>query len=584
MLARVRTGAGRGALEQAMTAALARDLQSAAMLTPDEVLQIDARLLPAPRGTESLRADVQQPLLILGVVVGAVLLIACVNLASLMLARGIARQREMAVCRALGASRARLMKQLFLEAFVLATAGGAAGLLLAIEAGPMVSDVLTTSLGTAAATVQVDGKLIGTAGAAIVAATLLCGLIPAIRLTSGGRDLQQRAGNTSAPPLRIGRALIALQIAASIPLLIGAGLLLRTLHNLAAIEIGFNPDRLIIFSVDATLDQSDPRGPVRIYGDMLEQLETIPGVASATLADNALLSGVSSSWRVTIDGKEAFMKMNAVGPRFFETMEIPILTGRAVGIQDGPVTPRVVVINQAAARKFWPGASPLGRHFTLESKDMEIVGVAGDARYEQLRAAAEPTFYDPYTQREGILRPRDVHVMLRTSGDTAGIEAAIRRVVSAVSRDLPVTDVKTQAAQINETIGRERLFSQLLTAFGAFAMLLACIGIHGVTAYSVARRTNEIGIRLALGAQRPALVWLLLRQVLVLAAAGLAMGVAASYWAAPLVGSLLFGLSPTDIATVAGAAITMLLVAVGAAWLPARRAAAMDALVALRAQ
>jgi predicted permease len=581
LLARVRPEAARERLHATLTAALAQQFGAVQTLTAEELRQMDVRLLPAPRGLDSLRADVRQPLFILGGVMAAVLLIACVNLASLMLARGVARQRELAVRRALGASRARIVRGLLLEGAVLAAAGGVAGLGLAFLSAPLITSMLTTGLGTLAARVSIDWTLVAaTAGISCVAA-VLSALLPALRLTGRGasRHLRHQTIGAGAPRLTIGRMLIALQIAISVPLVVGAGLFLRTIHNLSAVDLGFDASGLMLFDVDATQGRTDPQASARVYGELLERLSAVPGVTSVTLVENALVSGWKSSGKVTIDGTETFMRMNAVGPRFFETMGIPMVAGRSVGPQDVAAAPRVVVINQTAARAYWPGTSPLGRHFMVGSRDVEVIGVVADSKYEDLKSGMAPTFYDPYTQRAGL---RDVHVVLRTAVAPAGLAAAVRQAVADVDRNLPITDVKTQDEQIGETMGQERVITRLLVIFGGFALLLACIGLHGVTSYSVARRTNEIGIRMALGAGRSQVLWLILRQVFILAVAGVAVGLPVAYLAGPLVRALLFGLDPHDAATMAVAAALMVGVALGAGLLPARRAARMEALSALR--
>jgi MacB-like periplasmic core domain/FtsX-like permease family len=300
------------------------------------------------------------------------------------------------------------------------------------------------------------------------------------------------------------------------------------------------------------------------------------------------MTGSHSSTNVTIAGQRHNLLMNAVGPRFFETMQIPIMTGRAPGLQDGATSPLVMVINQAAARQYFPNRSPLGEVVILGNTSRQIVGVAADARYENLRKAIAPTFFIPYLQGAGVFRrspdPGPMFAVLRTAIAPTKLEASIRQVVSEVDPDLPVTDFTTETAQINETMGQERAFTRLLTGFGAFALLLACIGLHGATAYSVSRRTTEFGVRLALGAQRSQILWLVLRQVLVLAVVGIAIGVAGAMEAGPLAGSLLYGLAPRDPATLMVAALVMIAVTLVAGLRPARKASRMEALTALRAE
>jgi predicted permease len=312
---------------------------------------------------------------------------------------------------------------------------------------------------------------------------------------------------------------------------------------------------------------------------LLERLEAIPGVESATVLENALVSGwTSNNWAV-IDGQKRDMYINGVGPRFFETMRIPLLAGRAPTLADNERAPRVGVINQTAARNYFGEGSPIGRRFRFGRSDVEIIGVAADSKYAGLRDAVVPTLYDPFLQRAGA---GPLRAAVRLSGPVAGIESAIRTAVAELGYDLPVTELRTQLEQIDLTIGRERLIRNLLGVFATFALVLACIGLYGVTSYSVSRRTNEIGIRVALGARRSQVLWLVLRQVLLLGCAGLAVGVPLALAASPLVGSFLYGLDPRDVGTMTVAAVMLLLVAIGSGWLPARRAARMEALIALR--
>jgi predicted permease len=296
---------------------------------------------------------------------------------------------------------------------------------------------------------------------------------------------------------------------------------------------------------------------------------------------------------VRLDGEEIPMAMNAVGPGFFETMGLPIVAGRAIGPEDRAGAPAVVVINETAARRYFDGESPIGRRLTVGRRDVEIIGVAGAALYRNLRTPPQPMYYDSFAQRSfdnfpglaALLRsavPSPIHVVMRSSAAPGALVAAIPDAVREVAPGLPITEIRTHVEQIEGTIARERMFTRLLVIFGGFAVLLACIGLHGITTYAVARRTSEIGIRLALGAQRGQVLWLILRQVLVVATAGIALGVPIAIAAGPVVASLLFGLAPRDALTTAAAAAAMFVVALGAGWLPARRATGLDPARVLR--
>jgi predicted permease len=578
----------------ALTEALRQGAGGSGLVTADKLNTVEAVLLPAARGVGSLATRAERPLVILTGVAGVVLLIACLNLAGLILARGVSRQRELSLRRALGAGRGRLVRQLLVESAVIGVAGAAVSLVLTLWTRPLVSSMLTTGFAVSDVSLPIDWRSFGMTALVSGAAVALFGLIPAVRLTGrpATADLRHQTLGVSAARLTLGRVLLALQIAISLPLLVGAVLLLRTVHNLGRVDVGFESRGLIIFALDPS--QSRLLNPARALGDappsqseglsvflrrLLERLEAIPGVESATVLENALVSGwTSNNWAV-IDGQKRDMYMNGVGPRFFETMRIPLIAGRTPTLADDDRAPRVGVINETAARKYFGDGSPIGRRFRFGRGDVEVIGVAADSKYAGLRDAVVPTLYDPFLQRAGA---GSLRAAVRLSGPVAGIETSIRNAVAGLGYDLPVTELRTQLEQIDLTIGRERLIRDLLGVFGAFALVLACIGLYGVTSYSVSRRTNEIGIRVALGARRSQVLWLILRQVLVLGAAGLAIGLPLALLASPLVGSFLYGLGPRDMVTIAFAAAALLLVALAAGWLPARRAARMEALSALR--
>jgi predicted permease len=381
--------------------------------------------------------------------------------------------------------------------------------------------------------------------------------------------------------------LLALQIAISVPLVVTAGLLVNTVVNLARVDLGFNADSLVTFRLQpgqALPTDADTGRPVagavdRFARDLIARLEAVPGVVSATLIENALISGLTSNNNVIVDGERRSLYMNGVGPRFFETMNMPLIAGRAPTLADAGPGPRVAVVNQAAARMLFGDGAPIGRRFTMGGGDYEVIGVAADSKYSSLRAGVVPTMFDSFLQRAAA---GAMHVVVKTRGEIPGVEASLRRAVAEVPPNVPMTDFRSQVDLVRSAAGRERLLARLMTVFGGFALILACIGLFGATSYAVGRRTNEIGVRVALGAQRAQVVWMVLRQVVVLTAAGLLLGVPAALAAGPLVGSLLFGVGPRDAVVVAGAAALMLAVAVAAGAVPARRAARVDVLSALR--
>ena len=540
-------------------------------------------LLDGARGLDSLGDTLEKPLTMLGVVAALVFLIACVNIASLVLVRAVARQQEFWIRLSLGAGRGRLIRQTVVESILLAGAGGALGVLLASWAGPA---LVSTIAGSApnAVSITLDSRLITLAAAVSAVAALLFGVIPSLRLASrNNADLMRQSGaGASAPRLRAGRTLVIVQVAIAVPLVVGAALFLRTIHNLSSVELGFEPRDIVLFKMDPTLNGYEPARTKELYRRVLERLQAVPGVQHATLVENALLSGWVSSTSFSVDGKKPRgMLMNRVGPGFFDTLGLPIIAGRGLGLQDGPGAAPTAVINEAAVRRFFDGANPLGRTIVMAGSEpisLDVVGVVRDAKYSSVKEPVAPTIYLPYYQSTGL---GAMHVAVRSHDGIAAMPA-VRAALAEVDRDVPITAVKTQAQQIDETLGSERALTTLLVFFGLFALLLACIGLHGVTAYSVARRTSEIGIRLALGAQRSAVQWMILRQVVWLAIAGLAIGIPAALFGSRAVRSFLYGVEPADPWSVTAGAGILLAVALFAGFIPARRASRLDPLVGLR--
>jgi predicted permease len=547
------------------------------------------RLLSGSQGAQPVGAETARLLYLLLGVVGIVLLIACVNLASLSMARGVGRQREMAVRQALGAGRGRLIRQTLLESLVLAGTGTLAGLILAVSSRGVLRGLLTGSLGSGAfgsvdMEMSIDPVVIGLCVTLGMTATVVFGLLPALRLSKldAASWLKQRPGaGSSAPRLTAGRVLIALQIAVSVPLVVGATLFLRTVANLGAVELGFDPEGLVMFHLNPGYTQLPSDEYSGLYLRVLDRLDELPGVRSATLLENALMSGIISNTVISVDGESHSLYRNAVGPGFLETIGMRLLAGRVPGMQDVGDAPPVGAVNAMAMEELFGGESPIDHFLRVGGRDVRIVGVVNDAPYRNQREPVPPILYESALQREGY---GGHHIVLRTDAQIGGLEPLIRDAVSQVNADLPVPNLRSQTAIMEQTSAKERAFTQLLSMFGVFALLLASIGLHGVTSYWVTRRTNEIGVRLAVGARPHQILRLVLRQVVVLAAVGLLVGVPAALAAGPLVGSLLFGVAPMDLGAVAVAGVGVLIVAIGAGFLPARRAANMDALVALRTE
>jgi predicted permease len=581
IMARIHEGENESRLKDVLTATFAGQPSTATVgLTAAQLV-----LLPGARGLDSLRKTFETPIGILSGVAALVFLLACVNVAGLALARGLARQREYWIRLALGAGRARLVREAATESLLLASAGGALGVALSLWGAPILVAMLA---GPRAHAIEIapDPSLIVTAAAISCVAALLFGIVPALRLArvaAAPEFLRQGGIAAGAPRLRAGRVLIAIQIAVSVPLVAGSVLFLRTIHNLAAVDLGFDPKNLIVFRFDPTLNNYDDERSQRVFAAVLARLQAEPGIRAATLLENGLVAGQVSNTRMTVDGSEPKQILfNRVGPGFFETVGLPIIAGRGIGLQDRLDTPRIAVVNETAVRQFFGGQNPLGRHVRmggfLRRDPIGIVGVARDSKYQTLKGDARPIIFLPHFQGTDV---RSMVVALRTDG-ARDLPRRIRAAVAEVDRDVPVTGLKTQEAQIDESIGSERMFTTLLVFFGGFALMLACIGLHGVTSYAVARRTSEIGVRMALGAQRRQVLWLVLRQVVVLAAIGLAVGIPVAAAASRSVRALLFGVEPADPWSLAAGALAMLAVALGSGYLPARRAARLDPLVALR--
>jgi predicted permease len=391
------------------------------------------------------------------------------------------------------------------------------------------------------------------------------------------------AGGAAAPRLRPATVLMAAQIAVSLPLVAGAAIFLQTVHNLGRVDLGFNPDRLVSFRIDPSLSGYERAHVEQIYERILDRMRATSGVSSATLVSDPLLAGTSSNTTVTLaDGSSREVHFNRIGPDYFATTGVPLIAGRSIDARDRTEAPRVIVINEAAAMALFGNQPPLGRRLTIFGADTEVVGVVRDTKYDSVRKETVPTMFLPYMQTSAPLTFGAMYVVARTNVAPAALTGALRGVVADVDRDVPVSRMKTQTDQIQETLATEFAFTRLLLAFAAFALFLACIGLHGLTSYAVARRTSEIGLRIALGAQRADVLWVILRQVVVVTAVGLAAGIPMAIAAGKAVASLLYGVKPIDPASLVIATVVMTVVAGLAAYVPAHRAARLDALAALR--
>jgi predicted permease len=542
------------------------------------------RVEPGNRGVYDVNADELRAAAILSVVVAMVLLIVCANVANLLLSRATTRQKELSVRLALGATRSRLIRQLLTESLLLASMGGALGILVGFWGIQLLP-------GTAGRMMALDWRVLVFVLLITGLAGIVFGIAPAIRGTGMrvSSTLKETGGSVIGSHRVMGKSLLIVQVAISLVLLVGAGLFLRTLQNLRRVDIGFNPQKLLLFRVIPQMNRYDEKRTAALYNEMLERLQRVPGVRGVAMSQPALLSGSTSSTSVYIQGRaypntpkqsDSIHRL-IISPNFFKVMEIPVLMGRGFTDRDHESAPRVVVINETAARMYFPNENPVGQRFgpTLESSgEYEIVGILRDAKYNSVRAAAPPTMYVPYMQA----RRGNTVFEVRTAGPPESVVGSIRDAVGQIDPNLPIMDISTQIEQIERRFQQERIFAQATTLFGGLALLLASIGLFGLMSYAVSRRTNEIGIRMALGARREDVLWHVLRESMILVALGAAIGLGITFAAGRLIATLMFGLSPTDGATVLLAIAVLALVSAIAGYLPARRASRVDPLLALR--
>jgi len=555
---------------------------------------------PGSQGEMIVRRSYQKPLRLLLGVVALVLLIACANVANLLLARATSRRKEIAIRLAMGAGRWRLIRQLLTESVLLSLIGGAAGVFLAnwIMTGLF---AVPSWGGRAMETVnpQLDWRVLGFTLAVCTFTGLLFGLAPAIR--SSRVDLTptlKEAGRTSAAVGRswLSKALVVVQVSVSVLLLIGAGLLIRSVRNLQHVDVGFNTQNLLLFSVEPGLQGYREARLVELYQKLFSRLEAVPGVESVTASRVPLLSFAASTSSVFFPGaalgsdgtptSAGDTKLLTVRENFLDTMQIPLLVGRSLGAQDDARAPKVAVVNQMFAQKYFPNDNVIGKRFSLDPTkpgEIEIVDLAKDAKYTSQRDQIEPTAYTPWQQSLRSMRGSTIE--LRTQGDPANYVTAVREAVREVDSNLPVNDVQTQVDQANETLAMERLFAKLLSLFGVLAQLLAAVGLYGLMAYSVSQRTHEIGVRMALGATRGTVMKMVLQQGMLLTVIGVVVGLGGAYALTGYLESLttmLFGVEPRDPMTFVVIAVVLGLIALVACLVPARRATKVDPVVALR--
>ncbi len=544
-------------------------------------------------GLDSLRRKYSRPVFVLLALVGLILALACANVAGLLLARATARKREMALRLSVGAGRIRLVRQLLTESLLLAFSGGVLGVLFAIWGIRFLTLLLANGEANFTLHAQLNWHVLGAAAALCLLTGVLFGLAPALQSTRVDVKpalKETRAGqNGGRRPFRqaaLSDVLVAGQIAISLLMLVAAGLFVKTLSNLQSVELGFNRENVLLFELNAR--QAGHKVPeiCTFYGDLRSRLGQIPGVRNVSLSNRDLIRA-GFSITASLPGAEPLprYRLLAVGPAFFTTMGIPILAGREILESDRPGSPAVAVIDEQFAKTYFAGRNPLGQHLTLwkrrqAARDMQVVGVARNVRYGGLKGDVPPIAYITYDQ--GYPEPDRMVFELRTAGDPLAYVNSVREIVRQADSRVPVTNVKTQAADIDETINREIVFARLCTGFAILGLTIVCVGVYGTVAYNVARRTGEIGIRIALGAQRGAVVRMILRDVLKVAAAGLTISVPAALATSRLVESFLFGMKPNDPIALSLAAAILLAAAFLAGYAPARKASRIDPMVAVR--
>jgi predicted permease len=602
LIGRLKPGAEPAQVQAGLTVRLQRWLNSRPEVIPErdrgDIAMQHIRLTPAGRGVDRMQTDYALGLRLLITLTGLVLLIACANVANLLLARGVANRLQTAVRLALGAPRRRLIQQMLTESVLLAVVGGAAGLyvayagtqallLLAFHGSryvPINARPSLPVLGFALLLSLVTGIVFGVAPAWITSRS-----DPADTLRGAGRSTRDRSSLAQKP-------LVILQVALSIVLLIGAGLLTQSLRNLENQHFGFVTQGRLIVRVDPALAGYTPEKLGGLYQEIEQALARVPGVLSLSLSGYSPLSHDNWNERVFIEGHPPDFQgvapsWDRVGSHYFETIGTRLLRGRAIEERDTPSAPHVAVINETFARRFFPKEDPIGQHFgrvdASHSGDYEIVGIVEDAKYQDTRGPAYATFFLPLLQtppgdsrRDGSVYIHDIE--LRTEGKPENLEASVRRTFAGIDPNLTISGMMSFAEQVSLNFNQDRLIARLTELFGLLALTLACVGLYGVTAFSVARRTNEIGIRMALGADRKNVLGLVMGGALAQAAMGLALGIPLALAGGRLVSSQLYGVKSHDPVIIAAAAVILAACALVAGFVPALRATKVDPMVALR--
>ena len=597
LMARTRPGVSDARAEAALNAVFNAAVRGTITLDKGDTIP---RLLlqDGSRGDDFDQGDLAKPTYILLALAGLVLLLACVNIANLMLARATFRQREMGVRLALGAGRGRILRQLMTESLLLAAAGGAFGLVLAYFSRNLIPALIHTGWEGGEFNVPFDWRVFGFTASVAMLTGLLFGIAPALRATRAELNSSLKEGNRAATRARgskTGKTLVAFQILLSTLLVVCSALFVRTIMNLESVDPGFRARGLTLFSITLPAAQYPAPKDIATLHRIEQAVAAIPGSQSATLSSMPLVAGWYSSSSFLVEGAPAAVtkaeigrdsaNRATVGSSFFSTMSIPILAGRGFTDQDTETSLHVAVINQALARKFFPNTNPIGKRFRVGDgkKDaapwVEIVGICANTHYHDLKEETAAIQFQPYRQSSEM---GSATYIVRSSLTPQVLLPSLRRAVQQIDPNLPVKQVRTQQQQIDATMQQERLFASLTAGFGLLALTLACVGVYGIMAYTVSQRTNEIGIRLALGAVRGQIRSMVLRETGWIAAAGILAGLGVAILLVRLIKSMLYGLKPYDPLTLGGSALLLLLTAIVAGWVPAHRASRVEPVEALR--
>jgi len=548
-------------------------------------------LLPGGRGWNYAEQELEHPMPLLLAIAGLVLLLACVNVANLVLARFSSRHREISVRMALGAGRTRIARQMLTESLCLSTMGGVMGLLLGYLCRNILPRLFSTSWGPLALNTRFDWRVFAFTLAISVLTGIGFGVGPAWQAASASANSGLKDGAKTVTRRRkglAGKGLVVVQVALCMLLLVSAGLFVRTLANLDAINPGFNKKGLLLFTIEPPVQRYPAPKNVEVLHRIEERIASLPGVETVTLSREALLGGSGSNSEFLLDGQSEasesnrYIAFNSVGRDFFTTLGIPILYGRSFDVPDTSTSRTVAIISRSLAEKEFTGKNPLGASFRRKEggEPIQIVGVCADAKYAWIRDDPPPIFYVLYTQEKD---PRgSMTFEVRTHGNPLNLAGAVRGAVESIDKDLPLIEVRTQQQQIDAAVAPERSFASVTSGFGILAVLLASIGVYGVIAAGVARRINEIGVRMALGARAAQVLRMVMGETLGLAFVGIGTGLCAALLLTRFLSSRLFGLKPTDPLTLVTAGLLLLAAAMLAGWAPARRASRIQPVQALR--